>query len=142
MSSFYPFIGASLLSYLATVVAMPTQLFSPMANFSSSVAAGGDYNIVDAYTSANFFNTFTTFTGGDPTHGFVNYQGYASAVSSGLIRTANNQVYMGVDSTTANPASPGRNSVRVYSNKAYNHGLFIADIAHMEVALFVTKLCR
>lgn len=63
--------------------------------------------------------------------GFVNYQSYGDASAAGLAYTTNGQIYMGVDYTTARPASPGRKSVRVTSNRAYNHGLFIADIAHM-----------
>jgi len=131
MPSIYPFIGAGLLSCLATAAALPNQSSLRYANITTTTTDGGIYNLVDNYTSYNFFNSFTTFTGTDPTHGFVNYQPYASAVNSGLIKTTNNQVYMGVDYTTVNPANPGRNSVRLYSNKAYNHGLFIADIAHM-----------
>jgi beta-glucanase (GH16 family) len=39
---------------------------------------------------------------------------------------------MGVDSlTTLDPSGPGRKSVRIESKKSWNHGLFIADIAHM-----------
>jgi len=124
MYVFSSFIGASLLGYLVTAIALPNQLNTGNANV-------GVYNLVDNYSSTNFFNSFTTFTQSDPTHGFVNYQSYSSAVSSGLINTTNKQIYMGVDHTTVNPPSPGRKSVRVSSNKAYNHGLFIADIAHM-----------
>lgn len=44
----------------------------------------------------------------------------------------NNQVYMGVDTkSTLNPNGPGRNSVRLQSKKAYQHGLVIADFAHV-----------
>lgn len=88
------------------------------------------WTLMDTYNSANFFNSFTFFTGADPTHGFVNYESKAAATAAGLISTANNQIHMGVDHTTKNP-SGGRGSVRVSSNKAYTHGLFIADIAHM-----------
>lgn len=38
---------------------------------------------------------------------------------------------MGVDFSTHDPISPGRDSVRVHSKKTYTHGLFIADIKHM-----------
>jgi hypothetical protein len=92
--------------------------------------AAASYGLVDTYNSNNFFSAFSFYTGGDPTHGFVNYQSQSSAQNQGLISTDNGQVYMGVDHTTYNPAG-GRNSVRVSSNKAYTHGLFIADISHM-----------
>jgi hypothetical protein len=92
--------------------------------------AAATYNLVDTYNSGNFFSSFSFFTGSDPTHGYVSYQSQSAASSQGLINTNNGQVYLGVDYTTVNP-SAGRASVRISSNKAYTHGLFIADIAHM-----------
>lgn len=94
------------------------------------INAAATYNLVDTYDSGNFFSSFNFYTGSDPTHGFVSYQSQSAASSAGLINTNNGQVYLGVDHTTTNPSS-GRASVRVTSNKAYTHGLFIADIAHM-----------
>lgn len=96
--------------------------------------ASSSYRLVDTYDYTNFFSTFNFFTAPDPTHGFVSYQSQSSASSRGLISTPNNQVRLGVDSTTYNPPAPGRASVRLTSNKAYTHGLFIADIAHMPSA--------
>lgn len=90
------------------------------------------YNPVDTYNSGNFFSSFNFFTGADPTNGFVNYLSQTNAQNAGLINTNNGQIYMGVDhSNTVSTSSAGRSSVRVSSNKAYTHGLFIADIAHM-----------
>jgi hypothetical protein len=82
------------------------------------------------WNSANFFNEWSFFTDGDPTHGYVQYVGKSQAQSAGLINTNNNQIYMGVDHTTTNPAN-GRQSVRLVTNAAFTHGLFIADIQHM-----------
>lgn len=92
--------------------------------------AGSTYNLVDIYNSNNFFSAFDFYTGADPTHGYVSYQSQSAASSQGLINTNYGQVYLGVDSSTYNP-SAGRASVRLSSKKAYTHGLFIADIAHM-----------
>lgn len=114
--------------------ATPVQYIHNTTDFSLGTYqqyADARYNLVDSYTSSNFFSSFTFFTGTDPTHGFVNYQSQSDAQSASLINTNNNQIYMGVDHTTVNPASPGRKSVRVTSNKSYGHGLFIGDIAHM-----------
>ena len=97
---------------------------------SSPPPTGGSYTLVNSYTAANFFSQVTFFTNGDPTNGFVEYLTQEQAQSEGLINTNNNQIYMGVDYTTVNP-SAGRGSVRVTSNQAWTHGLFIADIAHM-----------
>jgi len=99
-------------------------------NATFKMFAAASYRHIDSYHAGNFFDNFNFFQGADPTHGFVKYQSRGNAQSQGLINENNNKVYMGVDSNTVNP-SGGRNSVRVTSNKAYTHGLFIADIAHM-----------
>jgi len=88
------------------------------------------YAIADNYDHTNFFNEFSFFSGSDPTNGFVTFSSASAANSTGLAGYSNNAVYLGVDSTTVNPTG-GRGSVRLSSNKAYTHGLFIADIAHM-----------
>lgn len=98
-----------------------------------ALAAGSvqaQYTLDTQYDSTNFFNEFTFFTEHDPTNGFVEYIDGAAAMANGLASTDNNVVHMGVDSVTLAPAN-GRQSVRVTSNKSYNKGLFIADIAHM-----------
>ena len=68
----------------------------------------------------------------DPTHGYVNYLNQGDAQNQGLYQIRGNQVYIGVDhSTVLNPSGTGRNSVRLMSNQAFTHGLFIVDLAHM-----------
>jgi hypothetical protein len=112
-------------------VAGSTNAVSLRRNFTHlNPDAFATYNPVDTYDYTNFFSAFQFITGPDPTHGFVNYVNQATAQNTGLINTNNNQVYVGVDHTTAYPSN-GRNSVRLSSNKAYTHGLFIADISHM-----------
>jgi len=68
--------------------------------------------------------------GSDPTHGYVTFVDQPTAVRESLIRSDDNQVYIGVDSTNV-AMGTGRNSIRITSNKSYNHGLFILDLAHM-----------
>jgi hypothetical protein len=92
--------------------------------------ANANYQIEDTYDHTNFFNEFSFFSGADPTNGFVQYSTASVANNSGLAGYSNGAVYLGVDSTTVNPAG-GRGAVRLSSNKAYTHGLFIADISHM-----------
>lgn len=87
------------------------------------------YSLEDDYSAGNFFSMFDFFTYPDPTHGFVNYVDQGTAQAAGLIHTNGSSVYMGVDSY--NIAPNGRNSVRLTSNKVYNHGLIILDVAHM-----------
>ena len=90
------------------------------------------YVLTDTYERDNFFDAFTPFTESDPTAGFVQFVGYAAAMENkmiGAVGNYGNATYMGVDynSTT----DTGRQSVRITSKKAYNQGLFLADIAHM-----------
>jgi len=66
------------------------------------------------------------------TDGFVDYVNAGEAQQLGLLKTQNNQVYMGVDTWSyLNPNGPGRKSVRVQSKTAYNRALVIADFAHV-----------
>ncbi|CZR66667.1 related to endo-1,3(4)-beta-glucanase [Phialocephala subalpina] len=97
-------------------------------------AAASTYQLDTDYSGSSFFNGFSFFTQPDYTHGFVSYLNQTTASSQGLIVTmANGSVYMGVDHTSVlNPITgPGRASVRITSNKAWTHGLFILDLAHM-----------
>jgi hypothetical protein len=98
---------------------------------SQSVTA---YTLVDNFQASNFFPNFDFFTGADPTHGFVQYVNEATARNTGLIAVnpqpdGSQRAYMGVDHANVTPN--GRPSVRVSSKKTYNHGLFIADFAHI-----------
>ena len=95
-----------------------------------AATAQAAYNIRDSFDKTNFFDGFEFFSGPDPTQGFVKYQTAAQANSGSLAGFANDAVYLGVDSTVANPAG-GRASTRVNSKNKYTKGLFVADIAHM-----------
>ncbi|QIW95741.1 hypothetical protein AMS68_001259 [Peltaster fructicola] len=95
-----------------------------------STTGWAQYTLEDDYTKdGNFFNMFSFFTASDPTHGTVNYVDRDTAQKNGLINFSNGQAYMGVDYT--NKAPNGRASVRVTSNKSYNSGLVILDLAKM-----------
>lgn len=126
---------SSLLAAAGLLACLPatTGLATQMSGATYVQYASAAYNLVDTYDSSNFFSQFGLFSGIDPTAGFVNYVGDQSAASAaGLINTNNGKIYMGVDSTNAvSTSSSGRSSVRLTSHKAYTHGLFIADIAHM-----------
>jgi hypothetical protein len=104
------------------------RICAPLACYAGIASA--QYTLTDNFDDTNFFQNFNFFSGADPTNGFVSFVDAGTANSTQLAGYSNNAVYMGVDSTTMNPAA-GRASTRVTSNKAYNHGLFIADIAHM-----------
>ncbi|KAI1333359.1 glycoside hydrolase family 16 protein [Xylariaceae sp. FL0255] len=99
-----------------------------------ALAAGANaqpYTIQDTFDTTNFFDGFEFFTGADPTAGFVNYVDATTANATSLAGYTEGGIYLGVDYTTTNPASPGRDSVRVNSINSYTHGLFIVDLAHM-----------
>jgi hypothetical protein len=66
----------------------------------------------------------------DPTNGYVTYVDESTAESAGLIYASGNATYIGVDTTNVASGS-GRQSVRLTSNTAYTHGLFVLDLAHM-----------
>ncbi|UKZ62921.1 uncharacterized protein TrAtP1_004152 [Trichoderma atroviride] len=93
-------------------------------------ATAQGYSLSVTYDVSNFFSSFDFFTDHDPTNGFVEYVDANTANSLNLTSTLTGSVIMGVDSTETNPAN-GRKSVRVTSQQSFNHGLFIADIAHM-----------
>ena len=64
--------------------------------------------------------------------GFVEYVNAQQAHQLGLLKTQNNQVYMGVDTSSyLDPNGSGRKSVRLQSKTAYNRALVIADFAHV-----------
>lgn len=91
-----------------------------------------DYGLADTYAAGNFFKDFEVYSGPDPKKGFVQYVDNGAALEQkliGTIPTGNNSIYIGVDHH--NKAPKGRASIRVTSKKAYDHGLFIADIQHM-----------
>jgi hypothetical protein len=74
-----------------------------------------------------------TFVDADlPIDGFVDYVNAQDAQDLGLLKTENDQVYMGVDMIShLNSNGPGRKSVRVQSKTAYNRALVIADLGHV-----------
>lgn len=98
-----------------------THSFTVAAAVLSLLDAANAYTLVQKYDSTNFFDEFTFYSGADPTYGFVDYVQRAAAQSSDLIQYQNNQVYLGVDHTTYNPAG-GRASVRLSSNEAFSNG--------------------
>ncbi|KAH8984634.1 endo-beta-glucanase [Lactarius akahatsu] len=80
------------------------------------------YSVADTYQGANFFDTFQFFTGADPTHGR----------SKGLATVSGGNFIIRADHTTQlDPSGPGRNSVRITSNKQYDTHVSIYNVVHM-----------
>ncbi|TEA16473.1 Endo-1,3(4)-beta-glucanase [Colletotrichum sidae] len=86
------------------------------------------YVLHDNFDQSNFFQEFSFFNEADPTRGSQTYTSAQTANDNGLAGYARDGIYLGVDAKTT---GQGRQSVRVTSNKAYDAGLFVADIAHM-----------
>ncbi|KAL9082977.1 MAG: hypothetical protein Q9165_008705 [Trypethelium subeluteriae] len=84
-----------------------------------------------------YYNALNPEYEGDPTNGSVNYLSLADAMSSGIVNTNNNEVYLGVDSTNKagfrdnSTTIHGRDSIRLESKDTWNFGIMIADFAHM-----------
>ena len=53
--------------------------------------AAANYHLVDNFNPSNFYSSFNFFQGGDPTHGFVNYQNQGNAQNQGLVNTNNSR---------------------------------------------------
>lgn len=100
-----------------------------LALTSSIVHRASAWTLQSTASGSSFFDSFTFFTGADPTNGFVDYVDEATATSSGLIYTLGEQVIIKADNTTT--TSTGRASVRITSTASYNSGLFILDLEHM-----------
>jgi hypothetical protein len=88
------------------------------------------YSLQTNYSGVNFFNGWTFFTDGDPTHGYVNYVSQQQAQSEGLIKASASSVYIGADNSRVS-SGRGRDSVRITSTASYNSGLFAIDLLHM-----------
>ncbi|KAI9510995.1 2 beta-glucan [Russula earlei] len=96
-------------------------------------ALAGQYSLEDTYQGANFFSMFQFAAGSDPTHGRVNYVPEDVALGGSLaLVSGSGDVIIRVDNTTFLSASgPGRNSVRIESNKLYDTHVSVFDIVHM-----------
>ncbi|KAI1415769.1 glycoside hydrolase family 16 protein [Hypoxylon sp. FL1857] len=92
------------------------------------------YSLTAHYGGQGLLDSFSFFTGNDPSHGFVDYQSKEDALANNLVSIGHdyNNVRLGVDSNnTYSISDKGRPSVRLTSHDTFTHGLFIADIYHM-----------
>ncbi|KAJ7630965.1 glycoside hydrolase family 16 protein [Roridomyces roridus] len=99
----------------------------------TEVAANNDSTFFwlaqDEYSGKTFFDDFTFYTFGDPTHGTVTYVNQTYAFENQLAYVQDDGiVIMKGDDTTWLPEGQNRSSVRISSNTLYNTGLFILDL--------------
>ncbi|PYH41034.1 glycoside hydrolase family 16 protein [Aspergillus saccharolyticus JOP 1030-1] len=90
-----------------------------------------NYELIDTYAGASFFDRFDYYSGADPTNGFVQYVNRSTAQALNLTYTTADAsaVVLRVDMADRN-ASHGRRSVRLESTTSYDAGLFLFDIRH------------
>lgn len=96
--------------------------------FYPSLSAASQYVLTEEFTKTNFFEEFSFFDLPDPTKGVQRYIPAIEANRESLAGFAHDGVYLGVDWRNV---GPDRMSVRLTSDKAWDKGLFVADIAHM-----------
>ncbi|EPQ56248.1 hypothetical protein GLOTRDRAFT_105208 [Gloeophyllum trabeum ATCC 11539] len=90
------------------------------------------YKLVDLYQGQSFFDGWDFFTGGDPTHGLVDFVSQSEAQSAGLAYVqSDNTTVLAVDDKSTVAVGGNRKSVRITSKKTYSNGLFIADFYSM-----------
>ncbi|KAK7692230.1 hypothetical protein QCA50_003855 [Cerrena zonata] len=110
--------------------------FSPLSViFTSSFVVStlaATYQLSDNHVGTDFLSTFVHEAIPDPTHGRVNYVDQATALAQNLTFASGNTLIMRADSkTTLSASGPGRNSVRIHSNKKYTTHVSVFDIRHM-----------
>jgi len=71
------------------------------------------HTLTDDWAGNDFFPAFDFYTASDPTHGYVNFVDYNTALSEGLIKIGN-PIYMGADHSKV-ASGRGRDSVRIQS---------------------------
>ncbi|CAE6444172.1 unnamed protein product, partial [Rhizoctonia solani] len=98
----------------------------------ASVARAATYSVSDTFIGSSFLSGFNHQAIADPTHGRVNYVDQATAQRLNLTYASGNSFVLRSDYTTTLSASgPGRNSVRIQSNKQWSTHVEIMDVRHM-----------
>lgn len=87
--------------------------------------ANAQYTLEKDFFASDFFDSFDFFSGADPTHGFVEYNGRDDS----LISSSSSNAQMRVSTQQSTPN--GRPSIRISSVDSYKTGLIILDLDHM-----------
>ncbi|PBK67425.1 2 beta-glucanase [Armillaria solidipes] len=98
-----------------------------------SPAASVSYSQTDSFVGSQFNDGFSYEAIADPTNGRVNYVNAATAASQNLTYASDGTFILRADFTTVLDATgPGRNSVRLQSNKQYgSNTVMVFNIRHM-----------
>ncbi|EJD04695.1 glycoside hydrolase family 16 protein [Fomitiporia mediterranea MF3/22] len=102
--------------------------------FSTCIGAAraATYSLSDNIVGTKFLSEFTHQAISDPTHGRVNYVDQSTALAENLtFATSNTFIIRGDHKKTLSASGPGRDSVRIQSNKQYSTHVAVFDIVHM-----------
>ncbi|KAF8650900.1 hypothetical protein AX16_005047 [Volvariella volvacea WC 439] len=103
-----------------------------LASYAISGALGATYRQSDNISGSGFYSAFSYEAISDPTHGRVNYVNSATAQSQNLTYASGDHFVLRADyKTRLSSGGPGRNSVRLLSNKQYTTSVQIYNIRHM-----------
>lgn len=127
------FSRTSIATFLSLFPAIHAQSAPGGTYFGGNGAPGaGAYELIDDYRPDILLDKFNFYSGYDPTNGHTKYVDRATALQNGYATVKNGAVKISPDTTNKWPnGGPGRPTVRLVSNNAYTHGLFIYDVAHM-----------
>ncbi|PFH49583.1 glycoside hydrolase family 16 protein [Amanita thiersii Skay4041] len=92
------------------------------------------YSQTDSHTGSGFLSSFSYEAIPDPTHGRVNYVDATKAASENLTYASGNHFILRADyKKILSPTGPGRDSVRLKSNKQYLNSVMVFSLRHMPV---------
>ncbi|KAK5172231.1 uncharacterized protein LTR77_003869 [Saxophila tyrrhenica] len=130
-----PLVSRAAFACYLSIRSLVSAQYLPGASFfdGNGAPSAAPYELVDDYEGTTFFDKFSFYSGYDPTNGHVQYVNQTVAERNGLASTSpEGRTIISVDTTNRYPnGGPGRPAVRLVSNNAYTHGLFILDLVHM-----------
>ncbi|KAK0188599.1 endo-beta-glucanase [Armillaria mellea] len=99
----------------------------------ASPVFGASYKQSDSFIGSQFYSGFSHQAISDPTNGRVNYVDVATSKAQNLTYASDSTFILRADATTVlNANGPGRNSVRLQSNKQYgSNTAMVFNIRHM-----------
>ncbi|PPR03985.1 hypothetical protein CVT24_008304 [Panaeolus cyanescens] len=96
------------------------------------VVQSARYYQTDSHTGTGFLKSFSVEAISDPTHGRVRYVDASTAASQNLTYASGDHFVLRADyKKTLSSSGPGRDSVRIQSNKRYTTSVMIFNIRHM-----------
>jgi hypothetical protein len=103
--------------------------------FPAGLVLGATYHLSDNVVGAEFDHFFSYFTDTDPTHGRVNYVNKSTAASKNLtFPYADGFLLRSDDQQTLLPDGPGRESVRLTSNKEFTTSVIVYLLLAFQVS--------